>query len=51
MLWRRIDMTLTTVPEQRCREMASTAMDRSSGQCEGFAGSVNDDFLINLVER
>jgi hypothetical protein len=50
-LWRRINMTKTTVSDQRCREMASTAVDRSNGRCEAFAGPVDEDSLIYLVER
>jgi hypothetical protein len=53
-LWRRIEMTRTMVLElswSRCWEMASAAVDRSSGQCEAFAGLANEDFLLYLVER
>jgi hypothetical protein len=32
-------------------EMASAAVDQSSGKCEALAGPVDDDFMIYLVER
>jgi hypothetical protein len=38
-------MTMTTVlevPLSWCREMVSTVVDQSSGQCEGFVGPVDD---------
>jgi hypothetical protein len=50
-LWRYIEMTKTTVLDVSWNhrpEMTSAAMDRSRGQCEAFAGPVDEDFLIYL---
>jgi hypothetical protein len=44
-LWRRIDMAMAMVLEVSLswrQEMVSAAVDQSSGQCEGFAGLVDD---------
>ncbi|GJN39451.1 hypothetical protein PR202_gb28572 [Eleusine coracana subsp. coracana] len=47
LLWRHIDIAM--VP-QWCPE-GRAAVDRSAGQCEAFAGAVDDDSLLYLVEK
>ncbi|KAF8662527.1 hypothetical protein HU200_056123 [Digitaria exilis] len=50
-LWRTVDMATVRLWSPGWRQMVRAAVDRGAGQCVAFAGPVDDDALLYLVER